>query len=604
MGYAEGTLRGLRLSCGLWRGCLAESGCVVLAGPIFQREVITTPRQLQHFLLRGGYVLALIVLMYTAGQATFFRQLVSTPGEIARFGALMFGLYSATQLVLVCFFAPLFAASRIAQEKDRQTLILLLMTDLRDRELVLGKLLASLLPVGVLVAISAPVFALVYQLGGVTLEQIGWSLALSGVTAFAAGSWGNLVAFWREKTFQTLAISVIGLLLFIAVVEGGVALLGGNPPAAALLGYFNPFRGLASLLDPLAADPTARVGHVRVGPYVLALGALGVALNLVAVLRLRVWNPPRAVFEAVKPVDKTETVARPSRAIWSNPILWREICTRAYGARVLVIKLAYFTLFLFAMLFAHQSLVQGTGRVMGLIGAEGAAFVGLAFVALLFVNAQSVTSITTERDTKTLELLLVTDITASEFVFGKLLGVFFNAKEVLLLPLVLLAYLASQNAITWENTTYVVIGYVVLAAFSAMLGMHAGISFDSSRAAIANSLGTMFFLFLGIFICLLLIIEARASFAIQLPSFLVFILGGSIGLWASLTHKNPAPALSLAAFLLPFLTFYSITSFLLGSTLGICIVMTFTYGFTTLAMLIPALSEFDAALGRTTLERT
>ena len=114
----------------------------------------------------------------------------------------------------------------------------------------------------------------------------------------------------------------------------------------------------------------------------------------------------------------------------------------------------------------------------------------------------------------------------------------------------------------------------------------------------------MFFLFLGIFICLLLIIEARASFAIQLPSFLVFILGGSIGLWASLTHKNPAPALSLAAFLLPFLTFYSITSFLLGSTLGICIVMTFTYGFTTLAMLIPALSEFDAALGRTTLERT
>src|SRR4029079_839190 len=124
------------------------------------------------------------------------------------FGSLIFQLFSMVQLALVTFFAPLFAASRVAQEKDRQTLVLLLMTDLRNRELVFGKLLASLLPVAVLVAASAPVFALVYMLGGISLEQIGWSLGLSAATAFAAGSWGSLVAFWREKTFQTLAISV------------------------------------------------------------------------------------------------------------------------------------------------------------------------------------------------------------------------------------------------------------------------------------------------------------------------------------------------------------------------------------------------------------
>jgi hypothetical protein len=74
-------------------------------------------------------------------------------------------------------------------------------------------------------------------------------------------------------------------------------------------------------------------------------------------------------------------------------------------------------------------------------------------------------------------------------------------------------------------------------------------------------------------------------------------------LWASLTHKNPSPALTLGAFLLPFFTFYAITGFLLGDTLGIWIWLCAAYGFTTLAMLVPAVSEFDVALGRTTLDK-
>src|SRR5262245_7537488 len=166
---------------------------LLLAGPLFSREVLTSPRQARHFVLRAGYVLGLFVLMYTAAQATFGWQQVSNIGEAARFGNLLFQLFSMLQLALVLFFAPLFAATRVAQEKDRQTLVLLLMTDLRNRELVTGKLLASLLPVAALLAASAPVFALVYILGGVSLEQIAWSLALCAATALAAGCWGSLV---------------------------------------------------------------------------------------------------------------------------------------------------------------------------------------------------------------------------------------------------------------------------------------------------------------------------------------------------------------------------------------------------------------------------
>jgi ABC-type transport system involved in multi-copper enzyme maturation permease subunit len=574
----------------------------LLAGPLFSREILTSPRHLRHFVLRSGYVGALLVLMYTAGQATFGWQQVQSLGDTARFGHLLFQLFSMVQLALVMFFAPLFAASRVAQEKDRQTLVLLLMTDLRNRELVLGKLLASLLPVAVIIAASAPVFALVYLLGGVSLEQIGWSLLLSSAAGLVAGCWGSMVAFWREKTFQTLAISVLGLVLFLGVIEAIVALAGEASTVGRWASFCDPFRGMVLILDPLAAQPELALAHVPAIPYVASMLLLAGLASSIAVVRLRIWNPSRTMSES-RPTEIDEATGATrakTRTIWSNPVIWREIRTRAYGRRVIFIKLAYLAVFVMAGLYVRHAYATGAGLVLGMISPAGFAFVAVGLVSLLLVNAQAVTALTSERDAKTLELLLVTDITAREFIFGKIGGILYNTREIILPPLLGLLWFALQGALGWENFLFVLIGFLVLVAFAAMLGLHSGLSFDNSRSAIANSLGTMFFLFLGVFICMMLIVEARASFLLQLPSFLVFILGGSMGLWASLTHKNPSTALTLCAFSLPFSTFYSIVSFLLGDPLAACVGISAAYGFTVVSMLIPAVSEFDVALGRTT----
>ena len=154
-----------------------------------------------------------------------------------------------------------------------------------------------------------------------------------------------------------------------------------------------------------------------------------------------------------------------------------------------------------------------------------------------------------------------------------------------------------------ENAVYVTIGFLVLVLFASMLGLHSGLSYENSRSAIANSLGTIFFLFIGIFIFMMLLVEARSSFFLQFQSFILCIGVGSIALYASLSHRNPSAALSITALSLPFLTFYAITEFLLSGSLGVCLSIALAYGFATLAMLIPAISEFDVALGRTTLDK-
>jgi ABC-type Na+ efflux pump permease subunit len=228
------------------------------------------------------------------------------------------------------------------------------------------------------------------------------------------------------------------------------------------------------------------------------------------------------------------------------------------------------------------------------------ALIPLMLLSLVLVNAQAVTSMTSERDGKALDLLLVTDLTPKEIVFGKLGGVFYNTKEMVVLPMLLCVYLHVAGWLGLENLLYLLGGLAVLFVFAAMLGVHAGMTFGNSQAAIITSLGTVFFLFVGVAVCMRMMMLFSGSFQAQLPLFLAFMLGGA-GLYVALGVKNPSTAIGIASFLCPLATFYAITGYMLDYTLAVFLVTFAAYGFTTAAMLIPAIYEFDVATGRTTV---
>ena len=585
------------------------------AGPIFVREALTAPRRLSHYLMRSGFVAGLLVLFYSIRQATIGFQDVLFAGDVAAFSAMTFKVFAFLQLTLGMFFATVFTASNVAQEKDRKTLILLLMTDLRNHELAIGKLLASLLIVGVLLTTSLPVFCFLKLLGGITWSQILWAEAVVGSAALAAGCWGCFVAFWRDKTFQTLAISVLGVVLFVLVAYGLGILV--HP----LLALASPYAGLMNVLDPAGQ---AEIGPLVVSalPTVVTLLTLSCLLSVITITQLRRWNPSREMHQSVAEstpanlvneelVESSEAeksaavlpaMARVHRVVWDSPIIWREMRTRAYGRRMIWIKLAYLTL---TLLIAGAAIFTGStdsDLVLGMVTAPAFAFLGIGILSLILTNAQAVTSITNERDGGTLDILLVTDLRPHEFILGKIGGALWNSREMILTPLLMImgmALLGRIPAMTAENVLYLSVAFLVLNIFAVTLGIHAGLTYQNSRTAIGHSLGTMFFLFIGIFIFMLLLVEARSSFAIQLQSFILFIGFGSLGLYTSLTYRNPSGALTLASIMLPFLTFYAITDFLLGGNLGVCFWICVAYGFTSIAMMVPAMNDFDIALGRT-----
>jgi len=581
----------------------------LIIGPVFTREAVTAPRRPKFYVARALYVAALLLVMVTAWLVLAGTQLVRNVGDLARFGSQVFQILAPLQLALTTFFAALASASAVALEKDRRTLVLLLLTHLTNSELVLGKLLASLLQVLVMLAAALPLFMLLLLFGGVSPVQIASVEAVTLATALVAGSLGSTIALWRDKTFQSLALVTLVVVLWFTlgeIVASGV--LGSHwfdVPAAICAATISPWRALYEATLPRFGGGWFGERDNPVFWFLLFTTLSAVLLNVVAMLGVRRWNPSResrpqddeqraqhaARTEAV-PV-KIETESRP---VWDNPILWREVVTRAYGRRQLVIRAAY--LLLFGL--AAAALVSQAQDPRSLDRSNVAApLVPLLVLSLVLVNAQAVTSLTSERDAKALDLLLVTDLTSKEFVFGKLAGVFYNTKEMLVLPLALCIYLGWTGTLTAENLFYLLVGLLIVYAFVAVLGIHSGMTYGNSRTAIGVSIGTVFFLFLGIATCMRMLVAFSGSFQVQLQPFLAFMVGGGIGLYVALGARNPSPAIGIASLICPIATFYAKTSFLLNYTLGVFLVVAFTYGFATAAMLIPAIYEFDVATGRT-----
>src|SRR5262249_32315139 len=254
---------------------------------------------------------------------------------------------------------------------------------------------------------------------------------------------------------------------------------------------------------------------------------LSALLNGWGILRLRVWNPSgEPIMQREAPIeaeaeekDRAKAHAAPgmARQVWANPILWREMRTRAYGRRPLMVKIAYAIVLVLICYYALAPVFTAGERsvIAALTG-----LVPVGILSLLLVSAQAVTAITSERDTGALDLLLVTDLTPKEFIFGKLLGIVYNTKEFLLPPFILAGFYAWFHMLPrpprnhpelsgkWNTEALfaLIVGLVVILSFVLVLGVHIALRIYNSRMAIINALGTVFFLTIGTAVCISLIL--------------------------------------------------------------------------------------------------
>ena len=554
----------------------------MLLGAVCEREVLIAPRTRALYATRGVYAGTLLGIVATCWLVVTGTQTIATVGDTARFGGTLMRILAPLQLVLAMFAAALTSVVAVGVEKDRRTLELLLVSRLDDAQLVLGKLSGSLLRVGLLLVAAVPVFALAATFGGVTAIQIARLFLVTAAAAATAASIANAVALWRDTPFQSLAITAFALVAWLALGEAAATAWG--PAAAAAI---SPARSLFAALAPS--------GGQMLLPFLGLCGGMIVVSWGWAIARVRRWN----TVEQLRPSVAGNLAAGgrgPAREVWSNPVLWREIRTRAHGRAIIAVRIAWLVLFAAAVAgVVAQARATRPDRL-----AIAVAIVPMVLASLLAVAALAVTSITSEKDRGTFDLLLVSDLEPREFVWGKLLGVLASAADMVVLPLVLCGALVPLGLATPEYGSYLVVGLAVLTFFVAVLGVYAGLSHPTSRRAIAVALGIDAFLAVGVATAMRIMVAFGGSFELQLAPFLAAIVGGAVGLYAALSARNPSPAIGWTSALLPSLTFVAITGFLQGSSLQVFLTVLVAYGFGTLALLVPAIAAFDLLTGRTT----
>ena len=218
-----------------------------------------------------------LLLLSTLGGMMLYSQLQElrlglNPGMAASVGLQLFGTLSQVQLFLVIFIVPGLTGPAIAGERDRQTLELLLSTQVSALWIVLGKLLASLSYVFLLMVASLPLFSLVFLFGGVSPGQVALAFVISLVSALTLGAMGVFlsVLIRRGPTATVIAYAVTFMLLI------------GTPLLTIFLFLAtdssmddSPLLVLPLALNPLAALASATLASVFDGVPLLGLPASG-----------------------------------------------------------------------------------------------------------------------------------------------------------------------------------------------------------------------------------------------------------------------------------------------------------------------------------------
>ncbi|MBO8162638.1 MAG: ABC transporter permease subunit [Brevibacillus sp.] len=144
---------------------------------------------------------------------------LSVPGEERE----VFVVMAVVQYAMFCFVAPALSAGTISGERERQTLNILLTTQLSPFKIVTSKLVTSLAYIFLLVVASVPLYSLLFLYGGISPSQLLTMVVFFAVNILFFGSLGLFCSTWIRRTGVSTIIAY-GLAFFFVVGTGIIVL--------------------------------------------------------------------------------------------------------------------------------------------------------------------------------------------------------------------------------------------------------------------------------------------------------------------------------------------------------------------------------------------
>ena len=173
--------------------------------PVYSREMRVSSRSIRLPVIlavfNGILSFAVLLNMYSAVEQVKAAAAI----QYSRFMD-MYELAATLEFVLVVFLSPAVTASSISGERERQTLDLMLSTQMTAAQVVVGKLLSALTVQLLLIVSGIPLVAMVFVYGGITLADAAELLLCYTAAAFFAGSLGICCSsLFKRSTISTVA---------------------------------------------------------------------------------------------------------------------------------------------------------------------------------------------------------------------------------------------------------------------------------------------------------------------------------------------------------------------------------------------------------------
>jgi ABC-type transport system involved in multi-copper enzyme maturation permease subunit len=455
---------------------LVRRGWLRLFGPVLFYDLLRMTRRSRYFMLRCFYASLLVALFYwlyvrwSSMHVNRFLPLALQKRDLAEFAEMFFNAFMALQFLAVAVLTPVYVAGSIAEEKGRRTLEFVLATDLRDREIVLSKLVSRLASLTLLILTGLPVLSVIQFLGGVDPGLVLAGFAATAITMASLAGVSILASVYARQPRDAIVVTylaVAGYVAFGYVVHG----LWSTPTPPLVPGP----RGvmMAPAMVPAASDWVTDWLNAGNLPFVLTqlqrtwsagtslAGAIGSLLPRYLVFHVLVglisttWAVARVRRIALRQLGQGRLPEIPKRGrrirppVRVLPMVWKEVFAdpgfrltktgRVAVGLLVVLSLAPAGWMLYQYLLSGQGYYEvsswsgrsgynviQTGRwsYIGVVLNPWVRLAGTAVACLLLLGVaiRGATSITGERERDTLDGLLTSPLYSHDILFAKWLG--------------------------------------------------------------------------------------------------------------------------------------------------------------------------------------
>lgn len=186
----------------------------MIINPIYKKERMVSDRSIR---------MTLIITIFNFIIATVTLIGIVSTIEVAKITAQIqydtflsiFRFVTAIEFVLIIFLMPALTCGSISGEREKNTLELMLTTKMTPADIVLGKLMAALSTVVLLIVSGMPIISLVFMYGGATIKDIVLLFLSYFVAAYYIGSIGIFASSICKKSSVSAAVTYIVVLMVV-----------------------------------------------------------------------------------------------------------------------------------------------------------------------------------------------------------------------------------------------------------------------------------------------------------------------------------------------------------------------------------------------------